>query len=382
MYKKVDLYYEPIEEPNKLMAPIKKGMPLGEMSKNELAFICGLLKESRPKKLLEIGVAAGGTTAVIVNCLSMINCHSEVFSVDIAEQYYRYPEARTGYLFDQIRSYYKDSGVYQELILGKSIPYCIEKIGGEIDFLIIDTMHVLPGEVLDFLCVLPFLSETAVVVVHDVSYNLLSWSLKGKPAYATRVLLSTVKAGEKYFNFDDVHLSIGGFKKDQTTWDGIEDVFSALSITWSYMPLLDDLKGYLEIFVKYYNNKQVIDWLKTVCYLQEKKIGGWNSVQEELDYVLQTLAGYDVYIYGTGLKGRKIEKLLSKANIKGHCISRDYLLDEWDIKDGVVCVDDIQNENTIIVLAADSPECYWHIIENGLEHIVISDEVWKAYSCI
>jgi hypothetical protein len=43
----------------------------------------------------------------------------------------------------------------------------IEKIGGNIELAFIDTVHVTPGEKLDWLQVLPFLKEEAIVVFHD-----------------------------------------------------------------------------------------------------------------------------------------------------------------------------------------------------------------------
>ena len=59
-------------------------------------------------------------------------------------------------------------------------------------------MHVMPGEVLDFLAVLPYLKVGSVVVMHDVSYN------QAKPqnlnGHATTVLFSAVTA-EKFLNF-------------------------------------------------------------------------------------------------------------------------------------------------------------------------------------
>ena len=46
----------------------------------------------------------------------------------------------------------------------------IETIGDEIDFVYIDTVNVTPGEMLDWLMVLPFLKNEAIVVFHDAFY--------------------------------------------------------------------------------------------------------------------------------------------------------------------------------------------------------------------
>ena len=46
----------------------------------------------------------------------------------------------------------------------------IEKIGNNIDLVYIDTVHVTPGEMLNWLEILPFLKEEAFVVLHDTFF--------------------------------------------------------------------------------------------------------------------------------------------------------------------------------------------------------------------
>ena len=67
-----------------------------EMSELQLSMLCGLIKEYRPQKIVEVGVAAGGTTAVILNCLSLIELDTWVYSVDLSERYYRDTSKKTG----------------------------------------------------------------------------------------------------------------------------------------------------------------------------------------------------------------------------------------------------------------------------------------------
>lgn len=57
-----------------------------------------------------------------------------------------------------------------------------------------DTVHYLPGEVLDFPVLLPFLSMDAFVVLHDVAMG----QYIARNAVATQVLLDSV-TGKKYF---------------------------------------------------------------------------------------------------------------------------------------------------------------------------------------
>lgn len=63
-----------------------------EMSEFESAFLCGLIEKYEPKKILEVGVAAGGTTAIILNCLENIGQEYKMHSVDVSEKCYTMPE--------------------------------------------------------------------------------------------------------------------------------------------------------------------------------------------------------------------------------------------------------------------------------------------------
>ena len=56
------------------------------MTSFQHSFLCGLMKENRPKKIVEVGVSAGGTTGVILHCLKMLNIKSEMYSVDLEER--------------------------------------------------------------------------------------------------------------------------------------------------------------------------------------------------------------------------------------------------------------------------------------------------------
>lgn len=78
------LYYEPISILDLLQARSKV-----EMSPRQLAFLCGLIKEYKPQKIVEIGVAAGGTSSVILNCISLLGLETEMYSIDLSPYYYR-----------------------------------------------------------------------------------------------------------------------------------------------------------------------------------------------------------------------------------------------------------------------------------------------------
>lgn len=70
-----------------------KNHPL--MATSESAFLCGALQTCRPKKILEVGVARGGTTAIILQFLEDMGEPYELYSVDLDP---KYGGKDTGYL--------------------------------------------------------------------------------------------------------------------------------------------------------------------------------------------------------------------------------------------------------------------------------------------
>lgn len=214
----VILYKEPIDILNQLSSEDSS-----EMSSWQLAFLCGLIKEHRPEKILEIGVAAGGTTSVILNCISLLDIDTEVHSIDLSTRFYRDKNKETGYLArESIQLLNKK--VRHSLHTGSISVDFVEQIGKGIDFLILDTAHMMPGEILDFLACLPYLKEGAVVVLHDI----ISYHNGVSTAFATQLLLDTVKA-DKLVGVDQDYMftypNIGAFTITKDTVKHIEDVF-------------------------------------------------------------------------------------------------------------------------------------------------------------
>ncbi len=62
--KSVALWKEPRE---KILSKLPRVKNEPEMSVFESTFLCGLLKQYRPEKIVEVGVAGGATTAIITS---------------------------------------------------------------------------------------------------------------------------------------------------------------------------------------------------------------------------------------------------------------------------------------------------------------------------
>ena len=249
------------------------------MTEFDSAFLCGLLEKFRPKKILELGVASGGTTGIILNCLENIGKKYEMFSVDISERYYIDPQYKTGFLTDSIKKNLK-IGTHK-FYLGTTLPFVIDEIGDDIDFLILDTIHTLPGENLDFLVTFPYLKSDAVVCLHDVKHNQTA-NIHG---HATVSLFAAVTA-MKFLNLiekDDAlfeYPNIAAFQINDDTIKNIENVFLTLILRWRHLPEKKDLNGYIEILKQLYPTELFMIFIQALIMNSENLKKEWSAAPQ------------------------------------------------------------------------------------------------------
>lgn len=221
---------------------------LVEMSRFESSFLVGLIKKAKPKKILEVGVAAGGTSSIILSALADMQSDAALISVDLNVQHYCASDRKTGYLVQELIP--QMNGQWS-LFTGAPLPAFIEEIGNGIDFLILDTVHFLPGELLDFITAFPYLTKHATVVLHDTHAHLRTT----RPMFATKILLDSI-VGHKIICKDanSVHIlpNISGVITNSDTKKYIANTFSALSMPWYYLPSDQELDEYGTIVQKHY----------------------------------------------------------------------------------------------------------------------------------
>ncbi len=339
MYKTITPYYEPMEILDLLQ--VEGGGYSAEMSRDQSGFLCGLIKKKKPKKIVEVGVASGGTTCIILNCLEKLGEKSQntkMYSVDLSEFYYKDKTKKTGYLLEQLQDMLKTYHQHT-LLTGKTLAERIDEIAPDrdIDFIILDTVHSLPGELLDFILCFPYLKKGATVVLHDIRLNHQDGEFQ---AFATKIVFDVVTA-DKYLlwkkargadrirEFD----SIGAFDITEDTSKYIADLFSALTITWSYLPSDYDLDTYRKVISKNYDDECVQMWDCAVS-MQKKS--------RNCEFVLDDRGGLNpftelngkwkkaerVCIYGFGYKG---EMYLQYAEQMGYRVDAVVLSDSQPI---------------------------------------------------
>lgn len=329
MYKSVELFYEPEkkcrEHTNNL------NMAFSEMTLFQQAFLCGLIKEKSPKKIVEIGVAGGGTTCVMLEAVNILGLETKLYSVDLAEKWYRTGTKNTGFLVDE---FYQRNDNHC-FLLGQSIPFVIEEIGNNIDMLILDTTHCLPGELLDFIICYPFLAENCMVILHDVAENLLT----GRDnEIASKLLFNIIKADKWYMKDTDLNMynqsNIAAFQLDSSKTEDISDLFSALSLTWSYFLEKEESEVYLNIIEKYYGTDKRTYLSDIICAQQyahlKKLINSHYRLEEDWLKLKWTNEKKAVYLYGAGIWAKRYIEYAKHNNlpIKGIVVSDDQDIDK------------------------------------------------------
>lgn len=231
-----------------------------EMSTSEQEFLTDIVRLYKPKKLLELGVASGSSSVLLLNTIKDIP-DSHLTSIDYSTSYYRDKTKNSGFIVNE----YPDLKQKWTLYTGGMASEFMEKIGKDIDFCFIDTMHSLPGEVLDFLLVLPYLKPNAIIVFHDT--NLHTWG--NWPQCTSNNMLVSAISGEKIIpeTFENIFFhntlktdfqmyfpNVTGIILDGTQKEKVWDIFNLLTQKWKYSLKSEDVISIKSILKKYYSN--------------------------------------------------------------------------------------------------------------------------------
>lgn len=261
------------EEENKLLEEVLDGITVNsEMSLLDKEFLNSLILRLKPKKILEVGVAAGSSSVVILNAIKN-DPDATLYSIDFSEQWYRNGDYKTGFLVQRDFSHLADKW---KLYAGDFAMSYMDEIGVDIDFCLIDTVHAVPGEILDFLMVLPFLKEHAVVVFHDTALNAAGG---GNNGYLNLILISAI-TGLKfvpyniprknlYYNFHNQHPeinNIGAIALGSEAKESLFDYFNLLMLPWQYKIERSETERIKAFYERFYPRKYMELYEKAVNY--------------------------------------------------------------------------------------------------------------------
>lgn len=227
-----------------------------EMSPWQIAFLSGLIKKFKPKKVLEVGVSAGGGAVALLNALKSLDNESELYSVDVSEYWYKDKSKKVGWVAKLHESNYAN----WHLSGGKYLPEVITKYNVKFDLCILDSVHSCPGEILDYLVALPYMNMGGIFVFHDTTLYL---SQSASNCYATRVLSDCI-VGNKFCCLDTTINNLPNIEAVQITEDTIKysaNVIQSLAMKWAYTISDHEFHLYSNFYKEYYGEDAAL-WFK------------------------------------------------------------------------------------------------------------------------
>lgn len=256
----------------------KELLEYSEMSAKEREFVLKMLDEIAPKRILEVGVSAGGNTALILDslCNNKKLAKSELVSLDFSEYYYHDLEngktpqnaRKTGFLAEKL---VPKALKKWELHTGGLACRHLERLG-EFDMLILDTTHRAPGEILDFLMCLPSLKSGACVILHDLIFHILC----ARPQWNVCALLFSTLKGRKIFPATEQPQFFGNIgacilDENQKEKGILEQYFRLLNGAWCYIPQVSDLQEAQGYFNRCYGEEYGL-FLAQIFQIQQEWI--------------------------------------------------------------------------------------------------------------
>ena len=238
-----------------------------EMNEIDKKFLNGVIRQIKPKKILEVGVASGNSSVVILNAIKDID-GALLYSIDYNKMHYHIKDKETGFI---VKEKYPNLLSKYKLFTGGVSAKFLDEIGYDIDLCLLDTAHANPGEFLDFLMVLPYLKRNAVIIIHDVCFH--SFRNSFRECYTCGVLFSCIDSKQKiiakdiYFN----HIgNIGLAVISDDIMSRIYDYFHLLTLPWKYLLSDEDIFIITNFLSKHYD-KKYIDLFKNICSFYNTK---------------------------------------------------------------------------------------------------------------
>ena len=220
-------------------------------------FINGIIRKFKPKKCLEIGVAKGGSSIIILNAIKDIK-NSFLISLDLNTQLYYDDKLKTG---DSVFKYFPELIEKWKLYTGEQSHKFLDKLKLKYDFLLLDTAHLAPGEFINIIEVLPFLEDNAIIVLHDIMFHLPSnhyFTTKEIKFHPSNIFLMTALYGDKLIlEYGKKKIdNIGAIQLYSNQKKYYLNYFLLLLTPWEYIPKEKHIQE-LRWFIKNYYKEEI-----------------------------------------------------------------------------------------------------------------------------
>ena len=251
----------------------------------EARFINGIIRKNKLKNCLEIGVANGGSSILILNSIKDIE-NSILVSLDLNKELFTDPTKLTGY---RVNEYFPELSKNWKLFVGDQPHKFLVNLNIKFDFLFLDSTHSSPGEILNFIEALPFLKENAIVVIHDLTWHFAQVTYS--KFFPSCISLIPALYGDKIFlNKNKEHVSnIGAVFLYPNQKEHYLDYFLLLLNFWEYIPKDNQISD-LRLFIKkYYTDKIYINTFDEAVRknkIVNDKFKKYNNILEEKKFLV------------------------------------------------------------------------------------------------
>ena len=225
-----------------------------QLGKNEPYFINGIVRKFKPKKCLEIGVAKGGSSIIILNALKDID-GSFLVSLDLNS----FNKLNHYHVGENVKKYFPEltNNNKWQLYTGEQPHKFLDKLNMKFNFLYLDTVHLTPGELINIIEALPFLEEKAIIVMHDITFHLPTnryYYPREVKFHPSQIFLMTSLAGYKVIIEDQQKgvENIGAVFLCSKKEKYYLNYFLLLLTPWEYMPTETQIEELRSFILKYY----------------------------------------------------------------------------------------------------------------------------------
>ncbi|MEI0487424.1 class I SAM-dependent methyltransferase, partial [Brachyspira intermedia] len=240
------------------------------MSREERQFVNGIIRKLKPKKMLEVGVASGSGSVLLLNAIKDIP-EAHLYSIDYLEKWWIDNNKDIGFLVsEEFPELLEKWTIYRGGVAAKFL----ETIGGDIDVCMLDTMHMNPGEILDFLTILPFMKKNGILIIHDIQIHIYKENYVYNSTCCN--LLSSLR-GKPFFPSLDIRNNgfpnIGAIILDDNAKDYVINLLLSLTMRWNYQIKEEDHNYILKLLKNYYDES---------VYKQYEKIYEYNNIPNNI----------------------------------------------------------------------------------------------------
>ena len=247
----------------------------------EARFINGIIRKNKLRNCLEIGVAHGGSSTLILNSIKDFK-NPILVSLDLNKELFNDPTKLTGY---RVNQYFPELKKNWKLYTGDQPHKFLVELNIKFDFLFLDSSHVSPGEILNLIEALPFLNQNAIIVIHDLLWHFSH--VKNSKFFTSCINLFPVLYGDKILlHRNNSKISnIGAVFLYPNQNEHYLDYFLLLLHFWEYIPKdnqINDLRNFIK---KYYKDNIYIN-IFNVAVNKNKKVNNQftkyiNSIEEK-----------------------------------------------------------------------------------------------------